>query len=143
LGEWGCFMKKYIISFAIISSFIFFQTAIAEENKGGTSEKAEVTSKHVEKVRIPEVFGTRQIKDWQVIDDKTIIIDTYSYGKYKATFTQPCMGIRSTETIGFMTRGPYALDKYTTIFLGDGERCFIQELVPYTEKDGAKDKTKK
>jgi hypothetical protein len=128
-------MRKYIILFAIISCLIFFQTATAEEEKGGTSGNADATVKPVAKVRIPEVFGTRQIKDWQVIDNKTIIIDTYSYGKYKATFMQTCMGIRFTETIGFMTQGPYALDESTTIFLSNGENCVIKELVPYTEKE--------
>jgi hypothetical protein len=128
-------MRNYIILFAIISSFFFFQTAIAEENKEGTSKDAQATVKPVEKVRIPQVFGTRQIKNWQVIDNKTIIIDTYSYGKFKATFTQACAGIPFTETIGFMTQGPYALDEYTTIFLSNGEHCVIKELVPYTEKD--------
>jgi len=130
-----CFMRKYIILFAIISSFIFFQTATAEEKKGNTSDNAEVTGKPVEKVRIPEVFGTRQIKDWQVIDNKNIIINTYAYGKFKATFAQSCNGIPFTETIGFMTQGPYALDEFTTIFISNGERCVIKELVPYKEKD--------
>jgi len=128
-------MKKYIILTAIISSLIFTQLATAEEKKDSTSDTPAVTSKPVEKVRIPEVFGTRQIKDWQVIDNKNIIIDTYSYGKFKATFTQACNGIPFTDTIGFMTQGPYALDESTTIFISNGERCVIKELVPYTEKD--------
>jgi hypothetical protein len=66
---------------------------------------------------------------------KKIIIDTYSYGKFKATFTQACTGIPFTDTIGFMTQGPYALDDSTTIFISNGERCVIKELVPYIEKD--------
>lgn len=128
-------MKKYPIIFAIISSLMLFQTATAEEKQEKVSDNAEVTANSVEKVRIPDVFGTRQIKDWQVIDNKTIIIDTYSYGKFKATFMQVCLGIPFTDTIGFQTQGPYALDESTTIVLSQGERCRIMELVPYTEKD--------
>jgi len=128
-------MRKYIILFAIISSLIFFQTATAEEKKGSTSDNAEVTGKSVQKVRIPEMFGTRQIKDWQLIDNKNIIIDTYSYGKFKATFMQSCHAIPFTDTIGFLTQGPYALDEFTTIITSTGETCKIKELVPYTEKD--------
>jgi hypothetical protein len=132
-------MKKYILIFAIISSLIFFQTAIAKEKQERASEDAETTAKPVEKVRIPEVFGTRQIKDWNVIDNKTIIIDTYGYGKFKATFVQPCLGIRFTDTIGFLTQGPYALDDTTTIMVSNGETCRIMDLVPYKEEEKAEE----
>jgi len=131
-------MKKILILITIISSFMFFQMATAEEKKENVSTKVENTGKSVEKVRIPDVFGTRQIKDWQVIDNKNIIIDTSAYGKFKATFMQSCPQISFTETIGFMTQGPYALDENTTIILSNGDKCVIKELVPYTEKDTKK-----
>lgn len=123
-------MKKIIICMTIIFSLIHIslQVATAEE----TEEKA---ADKVEKVRIQEVFGTRQIMDWQVIDNKNIIIDTFANGKFKATFTRSCNYIPFTETIGFMTQGPYALDENTTIILSNGEQCVIQELVSYVEED--------
>jgi len=126
-------MKKTIILISIIFSFISFQPSMAEEAKEKSTAK-------VEKVRIPEIFGTRQIKDWQVIDNKNIIIDTYAHGKYKATFMQVCPQISFTETIGFLTQGPYALDENTTIVLSNGDKCVIKDLVPYTEKDKAQKK---
>ena len=128
-------MKKAIVLIFLIASFLLSQTATAEENKDETDNEPGNTGESVEKVRIPEVFGTRQIKDWQVIDNKNIIIDTYAYGKFKATFTQVCNNIPFTETIGLMTQGPYALDENTTVILSSGEKCVIQELVPYKEKD--------
>jgi len=121
-------MKKAAILLSIIFSLLTLQPAMAE----GTKEKS---TAQVEKIRIPEIFGTRQIKDWQVIDNKNIIITTYSYGKYKATFTQICPEISFTETIGFMTQGPYALDENTTVVLSNGDKCVIRDLVPYDEKD--------
>lgn len=124
-------MKKTIMLITIIFSFMSFQAATADEM---TTDRPE-SGKSIEKVRIPEVFGTRQIKDWQVIDNKNIIINTYSYGKFKATFTQTCNNIPFTETIGFMTQGPYALDENTTVILSNGEQCVIQDLVPYLEDD--------
>jgi len=124
-------MKKIILLITIIFSFMSFQAAMAYETEADQQENG----KSVEKVRIPEVFGTRQIKDWQVIDNKNIIINTYSYGKFKATFTQICNNIPFTETIGFMTQGPYALDENTTIILSNGEQCVIQDLVPYLEDE--------
>lgn len=128
-------MKKYIFISMIVLSLVFSLTALAEENQEKTTAKVEDPGKSIEKVRLPEVFGTRQIKDWQVIDNKNIIIDTYSYGKFKATFMQSCTNIPFTETIGFLTQGPYALDENTTIILSNGDRCVIKELAPYTEKD--------
>ena len=34
---------------------------------------------------------------------------------------------------------PMRLDEYTSIILSDGERCYIKELVPYTEEDERKE----
>ena len=123
----GC-VNKIIIWITIIISLISFQVAKAEESEEKTANK-------VEKIRIQEVFGTRQIIDWQVVDNKNIIIDTYTNGKFKASFTQSCNYIPFTETIGFLTQGPYALDENTTIILSNGEQCVIQELVSYVEED--------
>jgi len=128
-------MKKYILVLAIISSLIFFQTAVAEEKQEKASEDEEVATGSVGKTRVPEMFGTRQIENWYVIDNETIIIDTYGFGKFKATFAQPCPGIRFTDTIGFLTQGPYAVDKTTSIMVSTGEICQIKELVPYKEEE--------
>ena len=128
-------MKRIILFPLIIFTILFFTASCATEKNIKVSSKADASVKPVEKVRIPEIFGTRQIKDWQAIDNKSIIIDTYSYGKYKATFTMICNGIPFTETIGFLTQGPYALDEHTTIVLSNGERCLIKELVPYNEEN--------
>jgi hypothetical protein len=128
-------MKKIIFFPLIVFSILLFTASCATQKNIKVSSKADTSVKPVEKVRIPEIFGTRQIKDWQAIDNKTIIINTYSYGKYKATFTMTCNGIPFTETIGFLTQGPYALDAHTTIVLSNGERCNIKELIPYNEED--------
>jgi hypothetical protein len=125
-------MKKLLILIILMSSFVVCQAVFAGDTKEKETGKSTNT---VEKVRIPEIFGTKQIKDWQVIDNKNIIIDTYAYGKFKATFTQACPEVSFTETIGFMTQGPYALDENTTIVLSNGDKCVIKELVPYAEKD--------
>ncbi len=128
-------MKRHIWILAIIASLMFFQTALAKEEKENVPQEGGKVVKSLGEVRIPEVFSTRQIKDWQVIDNKNIIIDTYGYGKFKATFAQPCNGIHFTDTIGFLTQGPYSLDHSTTIILSNGETCKITDLVPYAEED--------
>ena len=133
-------MKRLIFFSIIVYAMILFMASCATEKNLKTSYGADKSVKPVEKVRIPEIFGTKQIKDWQAIDNKTIIIDTYSYGKYKATFTMSCTGIPFTETIGFLTQGPYSLDEHTTVVLSNGERCYIKELVPYNEADEEKEK---
>lgn len=128
-------MRKLILFTIAIFTMMLFSTACAMQKSATVTHEGDICAKPVEKIRIPQLFGTRQIKDWSVIDNKTIIIDTYSYGKFKATFSMSCNGIPYTETIGFLTQGPYMLDEYTTVVLSDGERCYIKELVPYTKKD--------
>ena len=128
-------MKRLIQFNIVVISLLLFAAACSTGKNSLMSREGDICVKPVEKVRIPEIFGTRQIKDWYAIDSKTIIIDTYSYGKFKATFTMSCDRIPFTETIGFLTQGPYALDEYTTVVLSDGERCYIKELVPYNEED--------
>jgi hypothetical protein len=128
-------MRKLILFTIVVFTMMLFSTACATQQNATIIRDGDICAKPIEKVRIPLLFGTRQIKDWSVIDNKTIIINTYSYGKFKATFSMNCTGIPYTETIGFLTHGPYALDEYTTVVLSDGERCYIKELLPYINKD--------
>lgn len=93
-------------------------------------------------VRVPESFGSSQIRNWYAPDSETLIIETLR-GDFKATFANNCSGIRFAESIGFKLKGGVELDKFTTIVLPDGQTCFFKELVAYDkdEQDSAKSKT--
>lgn len=81
-------------------------------------------------VRVPQSFGSSQIRNWHAPDSKTLIIET-SRGDFKATFANNCSGILFAESIGFESSGGNALDKFTRIVLPDGQTCFFDDLVVY------------
>lgn len=80
--------------------------------------------------RVPDTFGSGDIRDWYAPDNRTLIISTYSHGSFKGEFMNACQGIRFAETLGFATRGPYQLDSSTHVVLPGGERCAFKSLVP-------------
>ena len=94
-------------------------------------------------VSIPRRYGFSQVEDWQVLDNKHIVLEITGRKKFKATFMNSCHGIRFTEIIALSTMGPFELDKFTTIILPDGQRCHIKELIPYTVEMEQQDKLKR
>jgi hypothetical protein len=82
-------------------------------------------------VVIHSTFGRSDIKNWQAPNNSTLIIETYSHGDFIAKFMSPCVGIRTTETIGFDTMGPFDLDSSTKVLLPDGRWCHFGSLRPY------------
>lgn len=75
--------------------------------------------------------GSSDIRDWYAPDESTLIISTFSHGRFKATLAGPCPGIRHAGAIGFSTLGPFELDSSTTVVLPDGTRCRFRDLVTY------------
>ncbi len=90
--------------------------------------------------RVLESFGSSDISDWYAPDNRTIVINTYSQGRFKGTFMNSCQGIRYAESVGFSTMGPYELDESTNIVLSDGTRCAMRDLVPYSDEEERRDR---
>ena len=90
-------------------------------------------------VVIHSSMGSPDIKNWRVVDNKTLIIETYRHGELLATFSSPCSGIRFADSLGFSTLGPFELDKSSTVILPDGRRCFIRELEPYVKMEAGEE----
>lgn len=115
------------------------------ENGDNGSESEQVTSFTREekqgRVVIHSTFGSSDIKNWRALDNSSLVIETYSHGDFLASFSQPCTGIRFTDTLGFSTMGPFQLDKSTKIVLPGGRWCHFKSLEPY-EQDKAEVKTK-
>ena len=90
--------------------------------------------------RVPATFGSSDISDWYAPDNETIVINTYSHGKFKGRFMNRCQGVRFADTLGFSTMGPYELDSSTSIVLPDGTRCALRELAPYSDEEEKRDR---
>lgn len=86
-------------------------------------------------VVVHSTMGSSAIKNWKVIDNRTLMIETYGHGDLIATFMQPCYGLRAVEFLGFSTFGPFELDKSTKVVLPDGRQCHFKELKRYVPKE--------
>jgi hypothetical protein len=98
------------------------------ESAPQASDEVEVVGHPDAQPSLPKTFGSSDIKDWYAPDSRTLIINTYAHGRFKATLTGSCTGISSAETLGFTTMGPYELDRSTTVVLPDGVRCGFSDL---------------
>jgi hypothetical protein len=111
------------------AAFALEETEGAPVPSAGTADEVEVVGRSQQSPSLPKTFGSSDIKDWYAPDSQTLIINTYAHGRFKATLTGACTGIRSAETLGFTTTGPYELDRSTTVVLPDGARCGFSDLI--------------
>ena len=127
----------------LLASFIVvLACTVAAAGEGNEPDPAAPGSAaHAPKpVNVPATFGSSDIRSWYAPDSRTLVVDTYAHGKFKATLGSPCHGLRYAETIGFSTLGPYELDASTTVTLPDGQRCMFTELRPYSDQDEQRDR---
>lgn len=108
--------------------------AMQPEDSGAPPEMVVKEKKH-KPVNVPSTFGSSRLRDWRVVDGRNLVIELDDGRKFKASLMNYCHGLRFTDVLGFSTQGPYELDKWTTLHLPDGERCYIKELQPYVEEE--------
>ena len=127
---------------AIALSWAGSAAAQEEQAQPADNQDEEITvvnkNGHGQAPRVPQTFGSSPIQGWYTLDDKTLIINT-TRGDYKATFMNNCQGIQFAEQIGFDSSGGAALDKFTTVVLPDGQRCFFKELTTYSGESEARE----
>jgi hypothetical protein len=71
-------------------------------------------------IRFADING---IRNWKPSDDgKALYIEGRNSRWYKATFWAPCIGLRYTSELGFVTDGSGSLDRFSEV-IADGERC--------------------
>lgn len=67
------------------------------------------------------------IRNFRAVDDATLLIQGTSGRWFRATFFGRCIGLRSSEKIGFMTEPGGSLDRFSAIFV-DGHRCAFRSF---------------
>jgi hypothetical protein len=77
-------------------------------------------------VQIP--FAKTNIWNWQVIDDKTVLIQDQSRRWYKATLFGPCINLSFANKIGFDSTPGGTFDKFSSLLV-EGRRCPLSSLV--------------
>ena len=77
-------------------------------------------------VQIP--FAKTNIWNWQVVDDKTVLIQDQGRRWYKATLFGNCINLGFANKIGFDSSPSGTFDKFSAILV-EGRRCPLSSLV--------------
>ena len=80
-------------------------------------------------VQIP--FAKRNIWNWNVVDDQTVLIQDQGRRWYKATLFGHCIDLPFANTIAFDSNPGGTFDKFSAILVR-GQRCPLSSLVETT-----------
>ncbi len=80
----------------------------------------------VREVQIP--FAKRNIWNWQVVDDQTVLIQDQGRRWYKATLFGHCINLPFANRIAFDSNPGGTFDKFSAILVR-GQRCPLRSLV--------------
>ncbi len=100
---------------------------------------ADIPTPPAAEAQIP--FAKRNIWNWQVIDDQTVLIQDQGRRWYKATLFGHCIGLPFANAIAFDSNPGGSFDKFSAI-LARGQRCPLRSLVE-TSAPPKKTKVKK
>ena len=73
-------------------------------------------------------FAKTNIWNWQVVDDKTVLIQDQGRRWYKATLYGTCINLSFVERIAFDSSPDGTFDKFSAILVR-GQRCPLSSLV--------------
>jgi len=68
------------------------------------------------------------IYTWQVLNDRTLLVQSQSRKWYRATLMSPCFDLPFTEKLGFETNADGSFDKFGAVKVR-GQRCPLVSLV--------------
>ena len=95
----------------------------------GASAPAPAPVTPAPEVQIP--FAKRNIWNWQVVDDQTVLIQDQGRRWYKATLFGHCIDLSFADRIGFDSNPSDTFDKFSAILVR-GQRCPLRSLVETT-----------
>jgi hypothetical protein len=73
-------------------------------------------------------FAKRNIWNWQVVDDQTVLIQDQGRRWYKATLFSRCIDLPFADRIAFDSNPSGTFDKFSAILVR-GQRCPLKSLV--------------
>jgi hypothetical protein len=76
-------------------------------------------------------FAKRNIWNWQVLDDQTVLIQDQGRRWYKAALFGHCINLPFADKIAFDSNPGGSFDKFSAILVG-GRRCPLMSLVKTT-----------
>ncbi|MBT5330190.1 MAG: hypothetical protein HOL48_00205 [Porticoccaceae bacterium] len=100
---------------ALLSALVFSLPLFASNNSAETD-----TSQQRAVIHFADLGG---IKNWRALGNDAIEIESRSGDWYHVEFWNHCYGLRSANSIAFVTEPNGDLDRYSSIYVGRGESC--------------------
>ena len=125
-------MKRISAISIVISAGVFAAGAalvFAADDPPPPAAPAAPAPEPAAEVQIP--FAKHSIWNWQVVDDKTVLIQDQGRRWYKATLFAPCIDLSFANQIGFDSSPGGTFDKFSAILVR-GQRCRLTSLVKTT-----------
>jgi hypothetical protein len=66
------------------------------------------------------------IRNWRAEGNRAIDIESARGEWFHATFAAPCDGLQFRDTVAFVTAGPNVLDRFGSVIVRGGERCYFE-----------------
>jgi hypothetical protein len=68
------------------------------------------------------------VRDWRAEGSRAMRIQAANGDWYRATFAAPCRGLAFRDSVGFVTDGLNEIDRFGSVIVGRGERCWFQSF---------------
>ncbi len=75
------------------------------------------------------------IENWRPGPDGSLLVEARNGEWYRATFTSPCRDLKFSQSIGFVTDGLGRLDKFSSVVVSDGQRCYFKTFERIEDPD--------
>jgi hypothetical protein len=124
----GTTLKRIEIGLSFLLGSIFCTAALSASAADDPVPPASAPAAARE-VQIP--FADRNLWNWQVVDDRTVLIQDRGRKWYKATLFAPCFNLPFTQELGFESNPTGSFDKFSAIRVR-GQRCSLISLVETT-----------
>jgi hypothetical protein len=120
---------SWVMSFLLTGVFSTGVPANAADAPVPPAASAGAAPAPAREAQIP--FADKTIWNWQVVDDRTVLIQDRGRRWYKATLLGPCVNLPFAERLGFESNSDGAFDKFSAIHVRE-QRCPLVSLVKTT-----------
>jgi hypothetical protein len=121
--------KAEVIRRVLIGTMLAASThiaAAADNTTPAAAGSAAAAPAPLPEAQIP--FAKRNIWNWQVVDDQTVLIQDQGRRWYKATLFSHCINLPFADRIAFDSNPGGTFDKFSAILVR-GQRCPLRSLV--------------
>jgi hypothetical protein len=116
--------KKFAQVTTGLLAFTLAAVAFAASGANSKAEPDNAASEQSDRPAVLHFADLHGIRHWETADNgKSLLIEGRNRRWYKATFYAPCLGLRYTATLGFITDRSGDLDRFGAVIADDDQPC--------------------